>query len=366
MALPRAGNSKDKRRKACWWSQELSALRAEATAARRRFLKARRSGDQRRIVLCLEARRETEKLLKRAIKKAKAIAWRDFVGTLEADPWGRPYRLVMGKLRPYSATLTEVLEPDVMDRVLGGLFPQVERDSDQVLRGVQVDGAAVTLEEVLAAAKKIASGKAPGLDGVPGIVIRAAAVHCGVGLAELFTECFRTSNFPTAWKRARLVLIKKKQDAQPDLPGSYRPICLAIEELGLEVAPHKTEAMAFPASALRRRRSVPAHAIRVRGSRVCIGPRVKYLGVVLDSDLTFRPHFAALIPKAERILRSLERLLPNLHGPGEKKRRLYSSVIQSVLIYGAPVWWRAVVEDCCQAGHSIVSEEGGDQGVLRI
>ncbi|KAI4473308.1 hypothetical protein M0804_015405 [Polistes exclamans] len=78
---------------------------------------------------------------------------------------------------------------------------------------------------------------------------------------------------------------------------------------------------------------------------VVIGPRVKYLGVVLDSSFSFRPHFAALIPKAEGILRSLGRLLPNLHGPGEKKRRLYSSVIQSVLIYGAPVWWRAVVED---------------------
>ncbi|KAI4476944.1 hypothetical protein M0804_013124 [Polistes exclamans] len=103
--------------------------------------------------------------------------------------------------------------------------------------------------------------------------------------------------------------------------------------------------MAFPASALRRRRNVPAPAIRVRGSRVGIEPRVKYLGVVLDSDFTFRPHFAALIPKAEGILQSLRRLFSNLHGPGEKKRRLYSNVIQSVLIYGAPVWWRAVVED---------------------
>ncbi|KAI4476084.1 hypothetical protein M0804_013880 [Polistes exclamans] len=74
MALSRAGNTKDKRRKVCWWSQELSALRAEATAARRRFLKARRSGDQKRVELCLEARRETKRLLKTAIKKAKAMA----------------------------------------------------------------------------------------------------------------------------------------------------------------------------------------------------------------------------------------------------------------------------------------------------
>ncbi|KAI4474938.1 hypothetical protein M0804_014603 [Polistes exclamans] len=86
MAMPRAGNTRDRKRKACWWSQELSALRADATAAMRRFLKARRSRDQRRIELCLEARRETNKQLKRVTRRAKAIAWRDFERTLEADP----------------------------------------------------------------------------------------------------------------------------------------------------------------------------------------------------------------------------------------------------------------------------------------
>lgn len=73
--------------------------------------------------------------------------------------------------------------------------------------------------------------------------------------------------------------------------------------------------------------------------------QVKYLGIILDSRMSFRPHFEAVIPKAEGILRSLSRLLPNLHGPAEGKRRLYSSVIHSVLLYGAPVWWRTAVED---------------------
>ncbi|XP_043496449.1 uncharacterized protein LOC122520448 [Polistes fuscatus] len=61
--------------------------------------------------------------------------------------------------------------------------------------------------------------------------------------------------------------------------------------------------------------------------------------------MTFRPYFEALIPRVQGILWSIGRILPNLHGPREKKRRLYCSVIHSVLLYGAPVWWRAVVED---------------------
>ncbi|KAI4475769.1 hypothetical protein M0804_014085 [Polistes exclamans] len=103
--------------------------------------------------------------------------------------------------------------------------------------------------------------------------------------------------------------------------------------------------MAFPASAFCRRRSAQPPVIRIRRSRVSLKPSVKYLGVVLDSGLTSRSHFQALTPKEEGILQSLGRIFPNLHGPGEKKRRLYSSLIHSVLLYGALVWWCAIVED---------------------
>ncbi|XP_035738048.1 uncharacterized protein LOC118448644 [Vespa mandarinia] len=58
--------------------------------------------------------------------------------------------------------------------------------------------------------------------------------------------------------------------------------------------------------------------------------------------MSFRPHFETLFPKTEGILR---RLLPNLHKTGERKQRLYSGVIISVLLYAAPVWWNAVVEN---------------------
>ncbi|KAI4472787.1 hypothetical protein M0804_015612 [Polistes exclamans] len=118
-----------------------------------------------------------------------------------------------------------------------------------------------------------------------------------------------------------------------------------IEGLGLKVALQKTEAIAFPASALRRRRIAPPLVIRYRVVCTVVKPIVKYLSIVLDLSMSFRPHFRALIPKAEGIFWSIGRILPNLHGPREKKRRLYSSVIHSVLLYGAPVWWRAVVED---------------------
>lgn len=37
--------------------------------------------------------------------------------------------------------------------------------------------------------------------------------------------------------------------------------------------------------------------------------------------------------------------MPNLRGPGESRRRLYATVVQSVLYYGAPIWAERAVGD---------------------
>ncbi|XP_043501614.1 uncharacterized protein LOC122523804 [Polistes fuscatus] len=98
-AMSRVRSSVSWRRSVAWWSPEVAALRREAMASRRRYQRAKHSGDQARIRDCLENRRETKRNLVRAIRRAKASARRDFLTTIEEDPWGRPYKLVMNKLR---------------------------------------------------------------------------------------------------------------------------------------------------------------------------------------------------------------------------------------------------------------------------
>ncbi|KAI4472929.1 hypothetical protein M0804_015552 [Polistes exclamans] len=444
MSMPRVRIRADKSRVVPWWSREIALLRGAATTARRRYLRAQRGGDPDRIRECLEIRREKKRDLAFAIKRAKASAWRNFIATIEDDPWGRPYRMVMGKLGACGVPLTEALDPHLLERIVAALFPEGGRPVVPNVLVEKTEEIVVKIGEVRKAASRINLGRAPGPDGIPCLVVKSAATYCGRGLTECFTVLLMSGVFPQAWKRARLVLIKKKHDGDGSAPSTYRPICLldevgtlfgrvvvsrvsefldnrnvlsprkhsfrdghstlgAIEEvkgyiqecasdgrvgvltlldisnafnslpyetviesmvgrsfptyidlevlvneiegLGLKVALQKTEVMAFPASALRRRRIAPPTVIRYRGVCIVVKPSVKYLGIVLDSSMSFRPHFRALIPKAEGILRSIGRILPNLHGPREKKRRLYSSVIHSGLLYGAPVWWRAVVED---------------------
>nr|XP_012217855.1 PREDICTED: uncharacterized protein LOC105669457 [Linepithema humile] len=65
---------------------------------------------------------------------------------------------------------------------------------------------------------------------------------------------------------------------------------------------------------------------------------MKYLGLTLDGLWGFEQHFVQILPKADRMAAALGRLLPNVGGPNVKVRRLYANVVQSVSLYGAPVW----------------------------
>jgi len=70
---------------------------------------------------------------------------------------------------------------------------------------------------------------------------------------------------------------------------------------------------------------------------------MKYLGVIIDSKLTFKHHFRYIDGKVGKITRALGRLLPNLRGPHERKRRLYAGIITAVVMYAAPIWAPALV-----------------------
>lgn len=65
---------------------------------------------------------------------------------------------------------------------------------------------------------------------------------------------------------------------------------------------------------------------------------VKYLGLLLDNKLTFWEQLRYAADKAERATGHLSRLMANIGGPSEAKRRLLMSVVHSILLYGSEVW----------------------------
>ena len=69
---------------------------------------------------------------------------------------------------------------------------------------------------------------------------------------------------------------------------------------------------------------------------------IKYLGVQLDRRLSFGEHMQIATAKAIQCEAALTRLKPNIGGPRKTKRRLVASVVNSKLLYAAPVWTRAL------------------------
>ena len=68
---------------------------------------------------------------------------------------------------------------------------------------------------------------------------------------------------------------------------------------------------------------------------------IKYLGVQLDWRLSFGEHLQIATAKAIQCGVALTRLMPNIGGPREAKRRLVASVVNSKLLYAAPIWTSA-------------------------
>ena len=69
---------------------------------------------------------------------------------------------------------------------------------------------------------------------------------------------------------------------------------------------------------------------------------IKYLGVQLDRRLNFGEHPQIATAKAIHCGAALTRLMPKIRGPRETKRRLVASLVNSELLYAAPVWTSAL------------------------
>lgn len=107
-----------------------------------------------------------------------------------------------------------------------------------------------------------------------------------------------------------------------------------IKDLHLKVSASKTEVVVFTP----KRKATPRIEIIVDRQFICSEKTMKYLGVIMDGKLSFVEHMEYVSEKVTKVTRALWRLMPNLHGPTEKRRRLYANVLSSIILYAAPVW----------------------------
>lgn len=133
MAAPRVGKPKH-RRNAYWWSPQIAELRRTCIKTKRKlteFNSQHRNGSSSLTEESVQMIRrelnhlykETRKRLRNTNKKAKLESWMEFLASVEADSWGRPYLLVLRRLRRSRLGLTESLEENMLCALMDSLFP---------------------------------------------------------------------------------------------------------------------------------------------------------------------------------------------------------------------------------------------------
>lgn len=106
-----------------------------------------------------------------------------------------------------------------------------------------------------------------------------------------------------------------------------------IDTNGLRISVNKTVAMTMTT---KRRYKRPQFVLLEETLE--LKEHVKYLGVELNSKLGFKEHTKMDRAKAVKTTVALTRLMPNVGGPSPTKRKLLTSVVNSQLLYAAPVW----------------------------
>lgn len=107
---------------------------------------------------------------------------------------------------------------------------------------------------------------------------------------------------------------------------------------GLTLSVRKTEAVILTT---KRGYSLPEFSIM--GDRIEIKDCIRYLGVELHRVLGFKAHAEKAAAKAQIAASALARLMPNVGGSGQRKRKLLSTVVTSKLLYASPIWSEALV-----------------------
>lgn len=90
---------------------------------RRRLIRAKSRNNIDRMTQSTEELTEARKELKRAIGKAKRNAWDELLEGLNGNPWGRPYRAIMNKMKAENSNIGMQLSVEAMDGILDVLFP---------------------------------------------------------------------------------------------------------------------------------------------------------------------------------------------------------------------------------------------------
>lgn len=222
-----------------WWNGELTTLKQDVYRKRREYQHDHgiSRGAKRRIYY------EARTSYKKAISNAKISSWQGYVGDSNSDTWGLVYKLQTQRLRIDRAMSTLVSQQghtidwqETASVLLRGLVPDdseaaetndQRRVRDEASTPYGADPAPpLEREEVRKAIRRLANGKAPGLDRIEVEALKGSWPVLGAEIVSLFNACLDWGVFPQKWKHGSIRALIKGPGKDEAAVKSYRPICL--------------------------------------------------------------------------------------------------------------------------------------------
>ena len=164
--------------------------------------------------------------------------------TLSLDPWGIPYKIARGKLRP-ATVLAGLKRPDgtftntwkdTAKLLLQELLPDDNSEDDnphhqERRRSFSEDrpiaqAPPFMAEELDEAHEGTNANEAPGPNGMSPYVILKAQEVLRKDILKVYKTCHDKNTFPKDWKRREIVIISKGGGKDPKEPKSDRTTCL--------------------------------------------------------------------------------------------------------------------------------------------
>lgn len=205
-----------------WWNSDISAARrALKSAARVRHLHPREYSSARNRFTAL-------------LRGAKSSSWKRFCSTKSPTPWGRLFHWmksgsatheIPSAITTADGTLTTNMD-ETVHTLLNSVIPNDPGTAPHDLDDGPHTYEPCTSEELFRALRNIRPNSSPGYDSITASIAKAAWPSIADHMLSITNACLRDGTFPSVWKKADLVIIKKP--GKPDYlsPKAYRPISL--------------------------------------------------------------------------------------------------------------------------------------------
>src|SRR5256885_11927130 len=136
------------------------------------------------------------------------------------DPDGNPISTTAGKASLFDTTFFPPLPPLEFG---GEAANDVDGDDNNVNH---ITFEPLSRQEARRAMFRQSPNKAPGPDGIPFLVLQQVWSTISEHVFQIYDASLRLSYFPSAWKEAMIVVIRKPKKADYTIPEAYRPISL--------------------------------------------------------------------------------------------------------------------------------------------